>query len=500
MVAQSDFPEKWQCDSEYKDAIVEVRAREGDEYTWVEIPTTQVEIWITKGEASSRQRTAKVRFPTEWGRTPPGGTHNSPKRLVEQFDPSDTVPFMFGRIKLQDEFGNWVLQHIGWIGGIGETGEPGMSKMWIYDFSEFLSGVPASKTFVDPSIKEAVEEISDMVLQNTGIPMSGVTIIAPQTEEELAIVEESALETDDLQGTSSGLDAETQYYALGGANTGAFNVDGEIDQVSGPFTSAIISTEDNFNPFKADGKHFAANHDTLLDVFKWYEEKTAGTLTFEPNADGTSVTLVSDVVPSRRTFMQKEVIRNEGSPRYHEPITVTENDALYEMKPHNTVHLRGSYPKGVSGTLIEGLSVGGLLGDGGTMAKKYPVVKVQVPSLIEAAEGIEVSGEIVESDARSLDEAEREAISALTRRLEEQGEGEIKMLGQPRIMPYDRVVSYEVCGDFVNYEPRAVEYEVEEVKHTAAADDVLRTDVRVSIWANDTNIETVEKRMVEVKE
>lgn len=497
-------------------------------YEWIEIPTTAVETWVEKGGAAARQKTAKVKYPTEWGETPPGGAHNSPRELLEGFQADETAPFMFGRVKMKDDNGIWVTQHLGWIGGIGGAEGNNESKLWIYDFAEFMSGVPVGETFDNPSVTTAAERIGDLVTDNTVIPVSNVVIVPPGTEEELTQLSEGSLQEDDLSGVSAVAENGLSLYSISQINTELIVGNENIYQattigqntripVAGRqenFESLTIDTQEGKAiPFEPDSKHFTANHDTLLDVVHWFEEKTQCKVHFEPLEGGESVMMVFDIVPSRRTFASRAVVaaqEAEGNPAdFHEDVHVIKNTALYEMKPHNTIHLRGTYPDGLldqawdrvddaAGTGILGL--GGLLVEGisDPPAEKYPVVKAQVPELVEASNGVEVSGEVVESDAKSLEAAEAEATTKLSDQLGETTEGEIVLYGEPRVMPYDKIAAYEVCDGQIQYEQDVVEYEVESVKHEATASDVARTRVTVSVWANDSTIEIVESKMVEV--
>jgi hypothetical protein len=481
-------------------------------FEWIEIPTMEVELWVEKGEAAARQKTAKVKYPTEWGDSPDGDGHNSPRQLIENFEPEDSSPFMFGRVKMRDENGQFVIQHLGWIGGVGAAEGNNRSKLWIYDFAEFFSGVPAGETFNNPTVQQAVSKILSLTQEETAIPVAGSTIIAPETEEEFTKLAEGSVRTGDIAGVSQRLisDSDTVVYGLAGIDKGFAIEDGEVIGegvlTKDDFGSIIIDTQEGkFIPFEPDSKHFTANHDTLLDVLTWFEQKSQAKVHFEPMPQGTAVQMVFDIEPSRRTFADREVIaekeRQGESIDFHEPVHVTKNTALYEIKPQNTVHLRGSYPQGIVDDVWDGVSgaLSVLPGNDGPPPEKYPVVKAQSPALLEAANGVEVSGEVVESDAKSLEDAEKEAIQTLSETLSETSTGEVVMYGAPRLLPYDKVVAYEVCNNQVQYEQQPVQYEVQSVKHTASANDPYLTRISVSIWANDKNIEITESKMVEVE-
>lgn len=525
MVEQSDFPDRWSCSSESKTVIVEVRVPDSESdtgYTWIEIPTTSVEQWVEKGEAAQIQRTAKVEFPTEWGRPEDAAETHSPKELIEQFDSTDARPFQMARIWWFDDANErWILNHFGWIGGVGQTGDTGISKFWVYDYAELLSGVPVGVTFSNPSVKQALEEIARLVNENTPVPVSDTLVMQPQTEEEFlevarnydaggsaAPIGTDVVESDDdLVGpdVAFGAAPARPYYSFTNDRVVAYEeADFQSDEELAPlpreadenFGALTIRTEGKVNIFSANTKDFVANHDTLLDVFEWFEEKTGANLHFEPS--GNAVILVADIVPERRIFSQREVIQeSEDDYQFHRDAIVYENDALYEMKPINTLHLRGETPSGyvdAAQDFIES-TMAGITGV--TPADKFPVVHVEVPELIEAAEGIKLSPEVVESDARDLETAEKEAVREMSNRLSETSEGSIMLRGVAEMMPFDRLDAFEVCNDRVAFESEPVRYEVESVKHVKTSSDIYKTEVNVSIWANDENIEIVESEMVE---
>lgn len=520
-ITQDSFPQKWQCESDSKAVAVEVRVpneRSDTGYTWIEIPTQNVEQWIEKGDSAQIQRTAKVEFPTVWGRDDKTVVHNSPRKLIEQFDSTDSSPFMVARIWWGYE--DRVLQHFGWVGGVGSTGDNGISKFWVYDFAELLSGVPIGETFNDPTVKDALDKIAALVNGNTPTPVSDTTIVAPNTAEEFDILAQDISVTGDLGElvgpilSRIGVPQERPIGVLGedtslAPTNGVVGfptiVEYYVDQIAGEgsdvepptdniYDSLTIDTQGLFEIFNIDNKSFVANRDTILDVWRWFEDKTNAKLHFEPLPN--SVLLVADIVPTRHRFASQNVIeyQQDQDDEYavNAATIVTENNALYEMKPLNTLHLKGATPGGYldeAQDYIEG-AIG--LVAGPPPAEKYPSVTVQQPQLLDAAEGVRLSPEMVESDAETLDSAIREAKRKLSDKISEASEGTIDLLGTPTIMPYDRLDAFEVCNDIVQYGQEPVTYEVESIKHTASADDVYRTNATVSIWANEQNIEVVE--------
>jgi hypothetical protein len=528
-VRQDQFPDKWSCDSEQKSVIVEVRVPDDTDstgYRWIEIPTSKVEQWIEKGESAQIQRTARVEFPTEWG-NPDVERHNSPRKLIEGYTDGESSPFMLARVFFEkgDET---VLSHIGWIGGTGQTAEQNRSKFWVYDFAELLNGVSAGETFTNSTVEQTLELIARLTNDNAPIPISQATIVPPNTEAEYEIIANNyAINDTSVQAGNEG------DYNLKGVTTAYYSLSQEqfINELDYPisdeqrddvvalpfeegenFASTTILT-DASGPIRTAGirnKSFVANHDTLQDIYNWFENKTGAKLHFEPLPE--SVQLVADVIPSRRTFADKQVIEYyEGDEDYgaHEQVTVLMNNALYEMKPINSLELRGSTQQGLLDPAVDFIQdtadlVTDVFGDGALQyeapAEKYPVVEVEVPALVEAADGTKLSPPVVESDSSQLDTAQEEAIKKLTKHLEETAEGEIILNGEPHIMPFDRLDAFEVCDGEVTYEQQPVKYEVESVKHVKDAEGTFKTVLNVSVWANDEEIEVVRAEHVSVDE
>lgn len=474
-----------------------------DASSWIEIPTHSVEQWVEKGESSKIQRTAKVTFPTNWG-DEGGNTHNSPRQLVSQYGSGEDEEFGFARISFEREDGSWVYTHFGWIGGVGQASEVGVSKMWVYDVSELLSGVPISHTFNNPTTEQALRALADITNENTPIPISGVVVngeTAAMETEQRAEDFDTATQNDGLGGIPS-IVSDLFNDALGqGTDYGAIE----------PFTSdriaAALVQRGAYDPSGLGSKTFRSNHDTLLDLYEWFETRTNSVLRFEIAQDGESVHLDADIEPTRRTFAQTEVISeifSESIGRFgvseytfHDPVTVLKNNALYEMKPKNTVHLRGAVGDSFLGGLAEDYGEATGLVEYETPSEKYPVAKAQIPALVDAADGTELAPEVIDSDASTLEQAEKEAKRRLRELAEEPSEGEIVLKGAPMVRPFDRVDAYEVCNDQVVYDAEPVSYEVESVKHVKNADGRYETKLRVSIWAGDEEI-TVDSHMEEV--
>lgn len=505
-VTQSSLPDSWSCETDGKGVRVEVKL--GD--NWIEIPTTEVETWVAKGQAAAVQRSAKIRFPTEWDGEPV-------RDLLETFQPdSDENGLMQARIQYQQENGTWVYVHNGWVNGLGQSSDVGISKFWVRDFAELLGGVPVTGTFNHPSVAEALEKINRLTGTRSTVPVTDdPLLIPPEAEEEFAQLVDGDFENVHyfFRNSETPYVVNHQDFLDLGIGTTAVEDTGEEGVLGGPllrapedqqpipasqrggdFGATIIETGQNIPVAGLDTRAFRRNHDTLRDLYSWFEKKTQCKLHFEPTSDGEGVRLVADVVPDRRRFVQREVIDDgQGPDTMHQPVDVIDNEALLEIQPINTLHLRGQ----VGGGLLDDAQdlIGDVLSNltGSTPpSDKFPVVKVQDPALVDAAGGAELAPETVESDATDLDTAEQEAKKRLAEELEGFSQGEVMLFGTPMMMPFDRLDAFETCGRFVEFQQPAITYEIEEVKHVKKADDVYRTRVLVSVWANEQTIETVD--------
>lgn len=512
MVKQTDFPSKWACESDAKAAKLELRVpnEEGlealqdlgatgiplppSQYDWIEVPVVSAESFVEKGDAARIQRTSKVKIPTRWGRNTDDVTHNSPRQLINRFNDQNPGQFMFARLWLKRGDGEYVLAHLGWVGGVGPASQDGVTKFWMYDVAEMLSGATASVTFNSPTVEGAAEHIGKLVNANTPIPLSDVVVFPPESEEEfsrvLGQIGDEIFEEGPLGGQPI-----TTYLGLQDIRPQ------RAREASENFTALTIDTGLNIPISGLDTKSFASNHDTLQDVVDWYEKKTSAKIHFEPAPDGESFVMMVDIVPERRTWAQEEVVSvklDQGETLYelHDTVRVIGNNALYEMKPANTLFLRGDTSRSFLAP-GQGSPPGQRyeINTDGTPALKYPSVKVQVPSLVEAAEGFELAPETIESNAETLEDAEREAVAELRKILEEESEGKVVLHGHPQVMPYDRLDAFEACQEDIIFERDPVRYEIEQVKHTTSGGEIYKTELTVSIWANDANIEVAESKM-----
>lgn len=538
MVSQTDFPSEWVQDCPGAGVRVEIRMDDTAERhiglvtedpTWIEIPTSSVELWETETNKKRLKRSARVEFPTEWGTEGPNTRTTSPREILDGYQTGDER-LQHARVSLEHPSGEYVLKHMGWISGVGGTNEEGLSKLWIYDYLELVDHVPAGHPFNHPTVSSAVSKIAQLTNDNAPIPLASVAIFPPETEEEKATIIERAQD--------SLIDPRSSDFVIPGSNNGAYytdvNVSGDVNEIGETYLAANIDTGTTLPiPLKnLTSKVFKSNHDTLLDIYNWFEERTGARLHFEPHNGGDAVVLIADVEPEQRVFADTNVLEKFNSglldptrlpqnmlrvdPReFHEAVVVIENDALFQIKPVNTVYVRGDVGEGFkpaaaaidvaalgqTGTFLEPVlgTASYLLRNSQPPSKKFPTIKAQMPALIQAAEGHVLAPPVIESDATTLDAAKQEAVDALQKHLKGTSEGKITMAGTPKMTANDVIDAFEQCGDTVIFEQRPVRYKIDEVKHTKKANEPYITEARVGVWTDESRIQ-VSKTMEKMEE
>lgn len=496
MPDQSNFSQKWTSDCDGKGVKVEVGLYQQADFIdafdspllttesidWIEIPTNDVRVTVAKGGGSARKRTAKVQFPTEWG-------GDSPRAMIEDFGTSQNITALkFARIYYRtDETDDWTVVHWGILSGLGPAANETDSKFWVYDVATYLDNIPVSLTLAPETSGSAFQTVANEVNERTPFPIVGA-----------------------LSGFG-----EEEFYEEWASQIGNFDFQDES-----PETTTQFPESDQFfeQTSRSGTTTFRENRDTLKDVLDWIVGVDGGVWYFEPAETG--VVLVIDIGISRQTFVQEEVrgeipeilsifpdhltepLRQSG-----ETVSVWRNNALYEINPMNTVRLRGATSTSQKGeeTLgddIEGI-FGATLGLDTDVSRVFPQAVVQVPTLVQAAENTELAPKTVEDDdATTLDAAIQSATTRLIEELSETSEGEIMLAGAPNISPYDRLASYETCGDQVDYTPDPTLYEVETVEHIKRAGEPYKCRLSTSVYVDREMIETVdtETRMVEINE
>lgn len=454
-------PPKWSCQAPDKGVRVEVRLSDNE---WIEIPTTDVETHLRKGQAADVQRTAKVEYPYEWD-------GESVNQVIEAYQEDIESEMQWARVQYNLD-GDWYTVHLGWVGGTGGTQNEAVGKFYIYDAAEIFTYLYVSHTFNNPSVSKVVRAIYDYADGSTSIPLSGSPMVIPQNA-----VEDNMGDLRD-EGGDIRLVRDMQG-------------EGSMGRVTG-----FVEEEDTFSvgtldvAFDLGTKQFQRNRHTIKDVIEWLKSKTVGRFYFEVAPDNESLTMVFDGGDiSRRVFQQREAMEDTDL-RTTGIVDIIENTALNEMRPVNTITAVGAKSSGVIGDLKGDIL--DILEGSSPEAEEFPYAKVRHEPLYRAA-GEHELGESFESDATTLGQAEQAATQKLVDQLNETTEGNIEMYGYPVIMPHDRIVAYETCPTIYEDTGFPVSYEVDEVIHKKNAESVYKTMVRISIWANETNIETVER-------
>lgn len=488
-MAQEDFPDSWDNDCDTKNTRVEIseftfsgETLQTTGFDWIEIPTSHVETWSSKDNNVSIKRTSKIQFPTEWD----GG---NVRNVVKGFGNSG---LRFGRVSHKNDEGDYVVKHVGYIGGVGGGSNPIESKAWIYDFSELLKAVPVNESVHDPTIFDIGRIVADNIVNETTVPLTDVVVVPPETEEELAVVYSSPLEFINTDKTFYTFTPEADISGTLIDDVAEF----QVTNISEPRVEVGVEDYSNLiskflaNEFGIGIKKFRENRDTLYDFLNWVRERGSVSWHFEPTENGAA--LVFDVLPSSRTFAQEEVvsalnaedivaenITDEDEYRIHDTITVEDNNVLYDINPVNTILVLGDTKSSLLGGTVSLDTIRGV--NKALQPNGYPVVKARADPLYQAAGNTEQQMETVESDAQTIDQAKVEARETLKKAINDSTEGKITCLGNPYIKPYDTLDAFETCGDYIEEQPLPVRYEVQSVKHEENMTGLYRTFLNVTI-------------------
>lgn len=554
-----DTPREWSCDNDNKRVKVEVLVDENinfeehgaiatgnlDQYEWVEIPTTKVEVNTNRNGVADINRYARVDFPTEWA-------GESVVKYINGYNPNDPE-FSYVRIWFKDAGGEYVLDHFGFAGGVGPASATGVSKMWVYDINELMKAVSASVTYNTPTPMDVLADITSQMNRLTGVFLRPV-LIAPNTEEELA----DFIRADDDLFFVQDLNEQ------GGTGTITYSAldDGELteeeaSQIQEDFEIALVDTgglrfdvdlsQLEFNVSYGQ-KSFQPNRDTLIDVLDWLAGRMDAKWHLEPFANG--VRIVMDVRPTSRTFIQDAVATDYIEGRFEEeqiagsigellsgeevPVhgitRLIKNSALADILPASAVVVRGETSRSLSDRartaavntgrhLIGGFARTLDFIDDVTVdeyefypepaqpSRRYPEVQARVRPFYERSvalgneEAFALTSTVVESSDTTTGAAERTAIRNLKKRVAEAGEGEIVLFGNPRLMPYDRMLAYPTCRAYVpNALVPPIGYEIQEVTHVAEAGEQFKTTAEVSVFVSEEDVEIVSSRLVQIGE
>lgn len=541
---------------------VRVEIKDGDE--WVRIPVTLCELWVNKDGPSDLTRTGKVKFPIEWGghdvtqyingfnsQSPPPDDDEIQQR--EESNPYDECRIWF----YDEEDDTYQVSHYGYIGGVGPASETGVGKFWVYDAADLMRGIQVSKSFGEPTIAQVIEFVlrgEDDTGQPIGLEIRSVfnniqTYIAGIQE-----VREQKKDTKNLGKNQNDGDD----FVIEGDDKGMFDIVGQFqlnvtDLVDDVFDYMFGS--DVTNGVLSGQKRFQLNRHNMVDLMNWFSAEVGGKWHFEPTPDGPVLFFDNtnakenenqilnddefedeifesdeDSDFARRLFMDDELVEEDTlSLGNEESITsqgfsgdvadykhrhafatvdVLNNNALYDIKPFNTLYLYGestTFRERYNGTATSAAhGVGewaaqnfGESGSPGVYTEYFPYVKVVYPPLKERSGGYEYAAPAVESDKIYLDQATHEAKKEFRKHLEEESEGTIETKGEPHILPYDYITTVPQCNDmFPNANVNPITYEVNSVKHRRSAGERYKTNLGVSLVFDESllTVETQYKR------
>ncbi|NLV06438.1 hypothetical protein GOC83_09890 [Haloarcula rubripromontorii] len=276
----------------------------------------------------------------------------------------------------------------------------------------------------------------------------------------------------------------------------------EGEALERPVVPQYSLTRDNEN--HPTHKKFNSNRDTLRDVIDWVITKGNVRLWFEPG-DVTDLELHVERNPKRqfdatggyvdggsasseRSSDSESDAVGEGDDSPIDPnLWTLKNNALYEMRPFNTLILRG----------VDGIRkrLGGAFGPEVLVAHgdgTYPEARAFYPPLVERSGGRITATE--PSNARTVGAVEREAKSMLKEMLDSVSGGTIHTALAPSVRPFDTVLATPTCNGRSAIDIDPIEYEVQRTAHTYNVDadgelEVPHTELSVSLHVNPSKIE-----------
>lgn len=233
----------------------------------------------------------------------------------------------------------------------------------------------------------------------------------------------------------------------------------------------------------------SGNRDTLADAAKQLIEGVGLHLEFRPQQGrGTGIKLHAHAVD--------DVPTAQFDARDDKDLQVIENNALYEMRPFNSITLRGkggAYIDLSGSTQYQNLGEisDALFGDG-----TYPEATAKYPPLVERAGG-EV-GQTKTSKTSNANKLEDEARSALKNRLDEVSGGSMLTAIKPSASLYDTIVTTPACAGVVQTDVPELTYEVQRAKHTVAPsneeNNIPTSEFSVSMHIDPSKIEVESTR------
>jgi hypothetical protein len=375
------------------------------------------------------------------------GEFASPFRDVDYIDvfdglnPSQQDSFDTLSIEIQDHVtGDYHLAFNGVVTGVGNAPDSG-GKVWMFrgqDPNLLLDKIPASANFRNTTAKDVLEYVQRELAKK--VPFE----VAMEVRDD-----------EDVQQTTIGQSISAGVPQLG---------------VIAKFTD-LLSTP----------KTFQRNKHSLADVVDWLGEKTNTHVWLQPTEDG--VGFVATDKPTAPTHTA-HYLDGDG----HE-VKVVNNDAYVELKPVNTLVVKGSAAKSLG-------SVGSfdLTAPSGTFFK----AKARHQPLYERAGERELRAEREElSDAMSVTEVENEARRVLKKNIDETTGGDMQTLLAP-IRPFDVIEALPSCDGEVAPDLDPITYEVNRVHHKIKGSGLSETQLNVGVKSSLDDIEVIKSWEEEV--
>lgn len=490
----------------------EVKVDVKDNGEWVRIPVTYCDLHINKDGPADISRNAKVKFPVEWN------GHdiiqyidgfNEPTSVEPQFvgsvDEYQSLSYDKCRIWFYDhELEAYQVAHYGYIGSVGSTSNTGEMKFIAYDPADILRRIPISKSFGEPTIKQIIEFVlrgEDNHGRPVGLEQRSVfdnikTFIAgyqPVREAKESVEQQNAVDE-----------------AIEEAVDGEFTIEGELPVVGALQLDVTDLVEDVYEAFTDDvltevlltgQKRFMRNRDNLADLMEWFASEIGGKWHMEPTPSGPLLfidntsgftNLDREGSLSRRFFVDDELSGESQSwgefedKTEFDSVDVIDNNALYDIKPINTLRLFG---EGMPRVMRE-RDASNVAPSTGIFTNEFPAVKVTYPPLVRRAGGHEYAPPVVESDKVELQQAEKEAVKQFREHLSESTEGSIEIRGEPHALPFDYIKTIPTCNDtYQNANTTPITYEINSVRHVRAAEKPYTTELGVSLVFDESQLE-----------